>query len=69
MFNEDPGKMILSVMKDADKCKKDKVNVATMMDHNKGKKQRYYVLTEEQFDLMFKGKTLKDNKTKGGNKQ
>jgi len=52
MFDEKIEKVIVSVIEDAKKLKKDKKYVASMTDHTD--KQLYYVLTEEQFDLMFK---------------
>jgi len=51
-FDIDLGKIMESVMKDAKKLKKDNKNVASMTD--RFDKQLYYVLTSEQFDLMFK---------------
>jgi len=54
MFDIELGKVIESVMEDAKKLKEDKDNVASMTD--RFNKQLYYVLTEEQFDLMFKNK-------------
>ena len=52
MFDVDLKIIVKSVMKDADSLKKDKTNVASITDRKT--KQLYYVLTEDQFDLMFR---------------
>lgn len=52
MFSTSLKEIMESVFDDANKLKKDKENVATMRDRRN--KQLYYVLTEEQFDLMFR---------------
>ena len=59
MFDVDLKIIVKSVMKDADSLKKDKTNVASITDRKT--KQLYYVLTEEQFDLMFRKIKRKSN--------
>lgn len=51
-FDINLGKLMASVMKDAKIVKHDKDNIATFTDNFD--RQLYYVLTSEQFDLIFK---------------
>ena len=63
MFDINIGKVILDVMKDADSLKKNKKDVASITRTKD--KQLYFLLTEEQFDLMIKKKaTPVINKTR-----